>query len=449
MVNMFNGTKVFLHSFIFSLIILFGIACTTAGPSGIFGKKSPHDAYGDKIKNAGLTETALGKQWFTAGEKSLAAPLSINIPYSETGYFSAAEPKAVGFIFHARRGEKLTINLNKKPAAGFALYLDLWQPAISTNANPTLLLSGDSIAATVQYDADKDGSYILRLQPELLKSGEYTLTISTGPSLAFPVTPKVKSNIGSFWGAGRDEGARKHEGIDIFAPRGTALVAAANGTVNRVEENRLGGRVIFLSPDNKDYTLYYAHLEKQIATQGQRVKTGDTIGLMGNTGNAITTVPHLHFGIYTYSGAIDPLPFVNRVNKMPERVSAPVSNINKLVRNNKTINLSGEPQSGNVVAVLEPNTLLKAEAATAGWYRVLLPGGEQGFIAAGNVSIATNPIKKAGLKNGQALLDAPDSAALHKMILAAGQLVSILASYKDFYFVEHDNDRGWIPKKSF
>src|SRR5205085_9197894 len=102
----------------------------------------------------------------------------------------------------------------------------------------------DTTSTTVQYDVDKEGNYILRLQPELLKGGEYTLSISTGPTLAFPVTPKVKSSVGSFWGAGRDEGARKHEGIDIFAPRGTALVAAADGVVTRVTENTLGGRVV-------------------------------------------------------------------------------------------------------------------------------------------------------------------------------------------------------------
>jgi peptidoglycan LD-endopeptidase LytH len=68
----------------------------------------------------------------------------------------------------------------------------------------------------------------------------------------------------------------------------------ADGVVTRVEENTLGGRVIFLAPNNKDYSLYYAHLQEQTAKPGQRVKTGDTIGLMGNTGNARTTAPHLH-----------------------------------------------------------------------------------------------------------------------------------------------------------
>src|SRR3954465_14491978 len=90
-------------------------SCTTPGPSGLFGKKSPHDDYGDKIKSAGLNETALGRKWFAAAERSLTAPLSVNLPYSETGYFPADEPKALGIRFNAKRGEKLTINLSKRP----------------------------------------------------------------------------------------------------------------------------------------------------------------------------------------------------------------------------------------------------------------------------------------------------------------------------------------------
>ncbi|MCW3109719.1 MAG: hypothetical protein JWQ09_4225 [Segetibacter sp.] len=446
---MYNKFSIASSIFIFASVIFIATSCTTPGPSGLFGKKSAHDDYGDKIKNAGLNETALGRQWFSAAEQSLTSPLSVNLPYSETGYFAAEEPKAVGIIFQAKRGEKLTINLSKKPAAGFAIYLDLWEPANTADSKPKFLLSGDTTSTTVLYDVDKDGNYILRLQPELLKGGEYTLSISTGPTLAFPVTPKVKSNIGSFWGSGRDAGARKHEGIDIFAPRRTALVAAADGVVTRVNENALGGKVIFLFPDNKNYTLYYAHLDEQLAQPGQRVKTGDTIGLMGNTGNAMTTTPHLHFGIYTTGGAIDPLPFVNREFKTPEKISAPLNNLDKWVRNNKTVKLLSQPSaSGNEIVTLEPNTLLKVEAATAGWYKVSLPDRAKGFLASSNVAIARTPVKKVNLKNAQPLLDEPDILAAKKTTLTAGQPVNILAAYKDFYFINHNKEEGWVSKKS-
>lgn len=423
------------------------VSCTTSGPSGLFGKKSPHEDYADKIKSAGLGETALGRQWFTAADKSLTSPLTVRLPYRETGYFAADEPKAVGILFMARRGEKLTINLSKKPAVGFAVYVDLWEPANTATAKPKFLVSADTTLFTINYEVEKEGNYILRLQPELLKGGEYTLTISNGPSLAFPVTPKVKSNIGSFWGAGRDAGARKHEGIDIFAPRGTALVAAANGVVTRVNENALGGKVVFLSPGNKDYSLYYAHLDKQLVEQGQNVQTGDTIGLMGNTGNAKTTSPHLHFGIYTNSGAVDPLPFVNPNPKMPVKVTAPLQNVNKLVRNSTAARLLSEPSTAaNMALTVEPNTLIKVEAATADWYKVTLPGGEQGFLPSSNVVSALLPIRKAHLKTEQAVYDEPNTFAARKAFLSAGQSINIVASYKDYYYVVNEKTDGWLPK---
>ena len=435
---------------LFLSISTFTVSCTTSGPAGLFGKKSPHEQYEDKIKTAGLQETALGRMWLNAAEKSLISPVSITIPYSETGYFPADQPKAIGLLFAGKRGEKVTISLSKNPATNFRIYLDLWAAVTATNTTPRFLLSADTTGATTTFDVDKDGSYILRLQPELLKGGEYTLSISTGPSLAFPVAPKVKTNIGSFWGAGRDAGARKHEGIDIFAPRGTPAVAAADGVIDRVTENTLGGKVVFLRPNNKDYTLYYAHLDKQLVQAGQEVKTGDTIGLVGNTGNARTTVTHLHFGIYTFSGAVDPLPFVNRVNKTPERISAPVNNLNNWVRNNRSTGLFPGPAKGTQqILTLETNTLLKAEAATAGWYRVSLPDGQEGFVASTNVSSATSPVKNISLKNEQPLLDEPSFTAAKKTMLRAGEQISILAGYKDFYYIkDNKTEEGWLAKKA-
>lgn len=445
--NHFSNSFKFLILFLCASVA--ATSCTTSGPAGLFGKKSPHEQYEDKIKNAGLQETALGKMWLTAAEQSLTSPLSVNIPYSETGYFAAEQPKAVGLLFHGKRGEKLNISLSKRPDTGFAIYLDLWEAATTAETKPKFLLSTDSTNKVVTYDVDKDGNYILRLQPELLKGGEYTLSVSSGPSLGFPVTPKVKSNIGSFWGAGRDEGARKHEGIDIFAPRGTALVAAADGVITGVTENALGGKVVFLRPDGKDYTLYYAHLDKPLVQPGQAVKTGDTLGLMGNTGNARTASPHLHFGIYTNSGAIDPLPFVNRVTKMPERISAPLSNLNSWMRNNKSIKVYATPsKSTPEILTLEMNTLLKAEAATAGWYRVVLPDGQKGFVASSNISSISLPVRNTSLKNEQPLLDEPDILAAKKTALAPGQPIRILAQYKDFYYIkDNKQEEGWISKK--
>ena len=64
--------------------------------------------------------------------------------------------------------------------------------------------------------------------------------------------------------------------------------------------------------------LYYAHLDRQLVQPGQHVRPGDTLGLVGNTGNARTTVPHLHFGIYQSGrGAVDPWPYLHRADPVP------------------------------------------------------------------------------------------------------------------------------------
>ncbi|HYC27431.1 MAG TPA: M23 family metallopeptidase, partial [Chitinophagaceae bacterium] len=125
----------------------------------------------------------------------------------------------------------------------------------------------------------EDQQLILRLQTELLAAVSYTLDITTGPSLAFPVQGANNADIGSIWGDPRDAGARSHEGIDIFGKRGTPALAASDGRIMSVREGGLGGKQVWMKPEGRIISLYYAHLDSQLVTMGQRVKAGDTIGL--------------------------------------------------------------------------------------------------------------------------------------------------------------------------
>ncbi|MCA9838442.1 MAG: peptidoglycan DD-metalloendopeptidase family protein [Trueperaceae bacterium] len=131
-----------------------------------------------------------------------------------------------------------------------------------------------------------------------------------------PVTGVRVRDIADTWGGARSEG-RRHEGQDIFAPEGTAIYSGTTGFVYRIGENRLGGNtVVVVGPGG--WRLYYAHLSAYAETlrEGQAVTTDTLIGYVGNTGNAITTPPHLHLGIYTSEpgrcdwDAINPLPFL-------------------------------------------------------------------------------------------------------------------------------------------
>lgn len=97
----------------------------------------------------------------------------------------------------------------------------------------------------------------------------------------------------------RDGGARIHDAIDIMAPRGTPVVAAADGTVEKLFTSKAGGLTIYVrSPDKRTIT-YYAHLDAYVASlrEGQPIRAGQQIGTVGFTGNANPSAPHLHFAI--------------------------------------------------------------------------------------------------------------------------------------------------------
>jgi murein DD-endopeptidase MepM/ murein hydrolase activator NlpD len=99
-------------------------------------------------------------------------------------------------------------------------------------------------------------------------------------------------------------------------------VAAAEGRVARVEHTSRGGNLVWLR-DRRGYALYYAHLDRQYVREGDQVQPGDTIGFVGNTGNAITTPPHLHFEVYRRGeGPLDPWWFLHSPAREAPRLVA-------------------------------------------------------------------------------------------------------------------------------
>lgn len=128
--------------------------------------------------------------------------------------------------------------------------------------------------------------------------------------IAMPLEDVAKRQISDTWQAPRGVG-RKHEGQDIFAPRGTPILSATNGYVYKVGENNLGGQTVsVIGSGGRVY--YYAHLDRYAPGMevGNRVTTRTVLGYVGTTGNAQGTPPHLHFGVYTLNGAINPLPLL-------------------------------------------------------------------------------------------------------------------------------------------
>lgn len=128
-------------------------------------------------------------------------------------------------------------------------------------------------------------------------------------SLPVPVAGVRPGQLTDTWGAARGSG-RSHEGIDVFAPRGTPVTSTTRGLVVRRGENRLGGRIVsVLGPGGQFH--YYAHLDDwgPVAV-GDWVEPGSVLGEVGNSGNARGTSPHLHYGIYQGGGAVNPYPLL-------------------------------------------------------------------------------------------------------------------------------------------
>ena len=128
--------------------------------------------------------------------------------------------------------------------------------------------------------------------------------------LVMPVAGVRVRDVANTWGAPRS-GGRRHEGQDIFAPRGTPVHAATSGYVLSVSEGGLGGKKVFvLGAGGRRY--YYAHLDDfaEGLSAGDAVTPQSVLGYVGDTGNAKGTPPHLHFGVYGAGGALDPLPLM-------------------------------------------------------------------------------------------------------------------------------------------
>lgn len=128
----------------------------------------------------------------------------------------------------------------------------------------------------------------------LLRSARY----GRARPLKMPVVGLHPREARSSWHAARSRG-RKHEGIDLFAKKGTPVVSATRGEVWRIGTDPLGGKVVTVLGDGPAL-YYYAHLDDwdDALFVGQRVEKGTRLGFVGNTGNARTTPPHLHFGVY-------------------------------------------------------------------------------------------------------------------------------------------------------
>jgi murein DD-endopeptidase MepM/ murein hydrolase activator NlpD len=280
---------------------------------------SAHQAYGFELAIASLRRNPAARGWLGAAETALLVPASVSLPYRLEGRFDAASETAVGLAFDVSEGRRVRIDVDFLADEPRDVFVDVYRidgtKLERVAGNPAAARGGRAAVSPIELEVPDGGRYQLRVQPELATAAGYSVSVAASPLLSFPVKGLDTRAIQSGFGAERDGGRRAHRGVDIFAPRGTTAVAATDGWIVRVETTKIGGNVVWMRPLFGNLRLYYAHLDTQLVEPGQLVLAGDPIGTIGNTGNAITTPPHLHFGVYLRQlgrrgGARDPHAFL-------------------------------------------------------------------------------------------------------------------------------------------
>ena len=145
----------------------------------------------------------------------------------------------------------------------------------------------------------------------------------TARELVIPVLNVRPTELSDTFTDSRGGGERLHEAIDIMAPRGTSVIAAGPGTIEKLFQSDAGGNTIYIRSNDGRTIHYYAHLDDYAEglREGQKVRRGQRVGTVGSSGNASADAPHLHFAIlqttpdaawWEPANAVNPYPLLSR-----------------------------------------------------------------------------------------------------------------------------------------
>ncbi len=165
--------------------------------------------------------------------------------------------------------------------------------------------------SALQPGTPRPGESVLPRRPSAVRGNAGGVSGAGLSNYLFPVLGTT--GYTNDWGAPRASTGIPHQGTDIFAEEGTPIVAVADGVLDRVGWNSIGGYRYWLF-DQYGNSFYHAHLSaySPIAVDGARVRRGDVIGFVGHTGDAQYTPPHLHFEVHPGNGsATNPYPLLN------------------------------------------------------------------------------------------------------------------------------------------
>ena len=207
-------------------------------------------------------------------------------------------------------------------------------------------------------------------------------------------------------------------------------MAVEDGTIARVGTNHLGGKVVWQRLGMFGQSIYYAHLDSQAVSTGQTVKKGDIVGFMGNTGNAKTTPSHLHFGIYTGSGAIDPILYILKRDTIPAKL--------KLSEKYLGSELIIKTESGQT-----PINILSVSSVAINYTDHL--GNLQNI----NQLNINSKIKAKYKPNPsvQNVIDEPSSEGIPIAKFNANKAFKILGYADNYLYLEQNEVKGWVLKE--
>ncbi len=362
--------KLFYTGMIVAVLLLAGCSGVTK-VTDIITKPTAREVYKREFKD---NEPAYS-QWQSAYNTAVNDSLEITLPYGEKGKFIPYSNTAYSYTFTLQEGEVLNASVIKD-SVNQRVFLDVFEYKYSGFEHVEDAGTDD---INLRFEPKTTGVYKIIIQPELVAGSRFFIKLTKEPVYGFPVSGKGNADIGSFWGVDRDGGKRRHEGIDIFAKRGTPVVAVTDGTISRTGNHGLGGKQVWQRAGLFGNALYYAHLDSIAVQPGMKVKTGDTLGFVGNTGNAKFTPSHLHFGIYK-AGAVNPLPFVFKTkNILSDDYKSSFATASLKVKSKANLR-KGPSVEHDIIGSLSANEKVVLLGQHNDWLHILTPESSKAFL---------------------------------------------------------------------
>lgn len=456
-------------------LVLLATACSTEDSPPAVELSGSHASYARALLELGLDRSIAGGQWLDAAVEAIRSPVEVLTPARFTLSLPEEPARAAAVRFPAIRGQRIDISIDADteeyfaevlggPGAGDAL------PSVETEGN----------VHTLSFYPRDSAGHTLRIQPKLFEGGSFDVTITAHASLAWPVPGTDTEDIWSWFGDARDGGARAHHGVDIFADRGTPLVATSDSVVRRAGQRDRGGNIVTIEDERVGVFLYYAHLDEIGVRTGDRLRAGDPIGTMGNTGNAITTPPHLHLGIYdrSWRRPLDPWYFLvsprgeaadlgelgfesaegARVAEDAVSLAAHPPAVSGIIPSPARFDAFGNPLRpserplrelplGSPVAEgIQAGEYVEILGRAAGYAHVRSASGEQGFVRPESLTSLRDPIAEMRFERGTLVSLRPGGPQIRR--LREPLVAAVLATHDDWLLVRFsDGELGWVREQ--